>query len=163
MSDELLKLLPQQWIGVCVLALFFVYLLGQLAEKYETIAKILPLGKWWHDRHKKRDTDEAQKLTDAIEAARNTWSRHENAALATLEGRVAVIRAVSEQQSQNIEELQNEIRCFTAFSIYDARWHHKVSIDCATTSKVSLPDHLDYFEFEHIWRNDPVAASRLPV
>lgn len=161
--SELLKLLPQQWIGICALILFGFYVFGQVVEKYEAVAKIVPLGKWWHDRSKRKVEDDAEALSRAIEAARQTWSRHENAALATLESRVAVIAAVSKQQSTNIEELQESIRCFTAFSVYDARWHHRVDIDIADRSQCVLPPHLDYFSFERIWLEDPVAASRLPL
>lgn len=143
MSADLLKYLPQQWVGLFALLMFFVYIALQVIEKSPAIAKIFPLGTWWHERQNTRKN------------RRGDWLAEDN----------QVILALQEQVKGICEELaavRETLRSFTAWSIYDARWHHKVSVDAALTSKVLLPDHLDYFEFEKLWKGDPMSASKLP-
>ncbi|ALF00467.1 hypothetical protein SEA_BOOSTSEASON_33 [Mycobacterium phage BoostSeason] len=163
MPTDLIDRLPQQWVGIVVLVLFVVYVSGQLIEKSERVAKLLPLGVWWRERNRRKSAVDPAELTRAVEAARHAWSREENAALAALESRVAVIAAISEHQAVNIKELQDSVRAFTAFSVYDARWHHRADVALADCPMCDLPEHLDYFAFERLWREDPAAAARLPV
>lgn len=142
-ENDVLGHLPQQWVGICAIIMFTVYILAQIIEKYPLIARLIPLGTWWHERQKTK------------RGQRGAWVAEDN----------QVIQALQEQISSIAGELhavRETLRAFTAWSVYDARWHHKVSIDLAMTSKVSLPDHLDYFDFERAWRVDPIATAKLP-
>ncbi|AGK87962.1 hypothetical protein M041_gp57 [Mycobacterium phage Severus] len=142
MPPEILAHLPQNWVGLFAVITFVVYIGLQIVEKYETIAKILPGGTWWHQRQKAK----GNRRTDLV-AEDNE-----------------VIRALQEQVTSIVGELatvRETLRSFTAWSVYDARWHHQALVTAAIGNCV-LPDHLDYFAFEKLWRDDPLVASRLP-
>lgn len=159
--NEILKHLPQQWVGFAALILFGLYVLTQAIEKYEKLANILPFGAWWHERQRRRRQLDNAELTNAIETARKSWINDENAALTALERRMASIAKTSENQASDIRELQTTVRAFTAWSSYDARWHHKLIVENSERSACEVPAHRDFFEFEHLWRTDPFAAAQL--
>ncbi|QLF84472.1 hypothetical protein SEA_TOPANGA_31 [Mycobacterium phage Topanga] len=142
MSPDVFTHLPQQWVGLFAVIMFVVYIGAQIIEKSETIAKFLPGGQWWHNRQKSKRGRRTDLVADDNE----------------------IIRALQEQVSSIVGELaavRETLRAFTAWSVYDARWHHQALIEAATTD-CTLPDHLDYFAFEKLWRADPLAASKLP-
>ncbi|AFQ97340.1 hypothetical protein FGG47_gp63 [Mycobacterium phage Rebeuca] len=142
MPPELFAHLPENWVGLFAVLTFIVYVGAQIVEKYETIAKVVPFGKWWHRRQNNR-----RGVRTAMVAEDNE-----------------VIRALQEQVTNIVGELaavQERLRAFTAWSVYDARWHHQALVAAAIDNCV-LPDHLDYFQFEKLWRDDPLEASRLP-
>lgn len=134
--------LPQQWVGMLALFMFMLHIGLQLAEKYPTLAKVLPLGRWWHDR-------------------RNRDRRIGDEAVEALQRRVESISRTAAKQSEDIKQLQDTVAAFTAWSVYDARWHHRVSVINAEHDACRLPKHYDFFEFERIWRKDPTAAAQL--
>ncbi|AMS00930.1 hypothetical protein SEA_LOSER_34 [Mycobacterium phage Loser] len=142
MSPELIAHLPQNWVGLFAVVAFVVYVGAQIIEKYEALAKILPGGKWWHDRAKRRRGRRVEIVSDDNE----------------------IIRALQEQVSSIVRELasvRETLRTFTAWSVYDARWHHQALV--ATAGQLVLPEHLDYFAFEQVWKADPVTAAKLPA
>ncbi|ASR86485.1 minor tail protein [Mycobacterium phage Changeling] len=143
MLPELVAHLPQNWVGLFAVISFIVYIGAQLLEKYETLAKILPGGRWWHDRQKRRRGRRIELVNDDNE----------------------IIRALQEQVTSIVQELasvRETLRTFTAWSVYDARWHHQALVDVAGQGVV-LPDHLDYFAFEALWKADPITAAKLPA
>lgn len=147
-EHELLQFIPDQWVGILALAAFVVTLTTNLVEKYENIARRLPLGTWWHDRAKKK-------------RRRADWIAEDNQ---VIEGLQDQIKRQNEQLASiaaQMENLEAGLRCFRAWSVYDARWHHRVLITNAENDDCSLPRHYDYFEFERIWRDNPITAARL--
>ena len=143
MLPELVEKLPDNWVGLFAIIAFVVYVGLQIVEKYETIAKIVPLGKLWHDRQKSKRSQLAGMVAE------------DNEIIHALQNQVRSI--VSE-----LESVRETLRTFTAWSVYDARWHHQALVD-VVGKDLSLEDHLDYFAFEKLWKEDPVAASKLPV
>ena len=139
--QELLQYIPEHWVGFFAGALFIVTLATQLVEKYPQVAKALPLGKWWHDRAKRK-----RRRTDYI--------AEDNEVISNLSSQVSEL-------AEHMKEIQGELRCFRAWSVYDARWHHRADIINAERDDCNLPRHYDYFEFERIWRGNPIAAARL--
>lgn len=158
-GSSLLAHLPQQWVGIGVAILFTIYVVGQAVEKYEKIAKVLPLGQWWYERQKSKQKpiDMAQ-VAIAVEEARHQWESEGNSTLTMLEAKLQIVAAVSRQQVLDIEDLNNSLRAFRAWSGYDARWHHKHEIDNAGNPGHVTSPHKDFFEFEKVWREDPAAA-----
>ncbi|APD17725.1 hypothetical protein PBI_ERIS_29 [Mycobacterium phage Eris] len=142
MSTEILQYLPQQWVGLFAVIMFIGYITMQVIEKYPTFAKIMPSGTWWHERQKTK------------RGKRNAWVAEDNEVIQALQAQVSAIAA-------DLAAVNEKVRTFTAWSVYDARWHHKVSVTWAGSETCLLPDHLDYFAFERLWRDDPVGASRL--
>ncbi|AHJ88690.1 minor tail protein [Mycobacterium phage RhynO] len=143
MSPDFFTHLPQNWTGLFAIIMFIVYVGAQIIEKYESLAKILPGGRWWHERAKRK----RGRRTDIV-AEDNE-----------------VIRALQEQVSSIVGELasvRETLRTFTAWSVYDARWHHQAAVTAAGSECV-LPEHLDYFAFEKLWRVDPFGTSKLPL
>lgn len=159
--DGLIENLPQQWVGLVALLLVSFYIIGQAIEKYEKLASILPLSRWWHDRQKKLRAEEFQEVAAAVEMARHEWLSEENQALVSMERRIASIDQTSRQQAMDISGLQETVRAFTAWSQYDSRWHHKTVVENSEKMACSLPQHYDFFEFEKLWRDDPYAAAQL--
>lgn len=141
MSEEWIRYIPQQWVGLVALLMLGVTLTTKLIEQYPTFAKLLPLGTWWHDRVKKR-----RGRVDLI--------AEDNEVISSLQTQIAEL-------AESMKDVQDTLRCSRAWSVYDARWHHFVEVSTADQDDCVLPRHYDYFEFERIWRNDPLAAARL--
>ena len=139
MPPEIFSHLPQQWVGLFAIVAFIIYAGAQIVEKFPAIAKHVPFGKWWHNRQRKK-------------IGRRAWVAEDN----------EVITAMQEQISTVVKELaavNERVQIFTAFSVYDARWHHRM--DVAHAGNGDLPRHYNFFEFERLWRADPVAAACL--
>jgi hypothetical protein len=142
MPPELIQHLPQNWVGWFATVSFIVFIGAQVIEKFEGLAKVLPGGQWWHNRQKAKRGRRVELVNDDNE----------------------IIRALQEQVTNIVGELaavRETLRSFTAWSVYDARWHHQALINHADL-ECRLPDHLDYFAFDALWRLDPRAASALP-
>lgn len=160
MPTELIKYLPQQWVGLLAIVLIGVYAVSIVAERSAIIAKFLPFGTKWHEYQKKRRQISQQEVATAVEVARQSWINDENAALVALERRMSSIAQTSEQQANDIRDLQTTVRAFTAWSQYDARWHHRHVVEMSDTDCV-VPQHYDFFAFELLWRTDPYKAAQL--
>ena len=161
-DPSLLGHLPPQWVGICAGLLFLVYILGQLIEKYEQAAKVLPFGQWWRDRQarKTKPLDVAD-VAKALDDARHQWELEGNSALTMLEARLQSIAAVAKQQVLDIDDLQGTLRAFRAWSGYDSRWHHKHAVDNAGVIDHVVAPHKDFFEYERLWRTNPDEANSL--
>lgn len=142
MPDELLKHLPQQWVGLAAILMFAIYILLQIVEKYPTFAKFFPGGVWWHERQQRKAKTASTDVT-------------------VLERQVQGIARTSEEQAKAIAELQTQVSAFTAWSVYDARWHHRTEVGNAQSEACKLAKHYDFFAFERVWRTDPAAAALL--
>lgn len=142
MPADVINHLPQQWVGLAAVLMFAMYVLLQIVEKYPTFAKFFPGGVWWHERQLRKAKTAATDVT-------------------VLERQVAGIARASEQQATAIRELQTQVAAFTAWSVYDAKWHHRTEIVNAETEACTLAKHYDFFAFERVWRVDPAAASQL--
>ncbi len=147
---------PQQWLGIAMLVMFLLYVVSQVVERFEAIAKYVPFGKWWHSR-KNSDTSRVAK---AITDARKEWEREDNEALNSLRERVDSVADVAAQQAAEIAELRREVHVFTMWSAYDSRWHHRHTVANTASDHVEEP-HLDYFQFENLYAKDPTAAAKL--
>ncbi|MGV7552353.1 hypothetical protein PJN95_29955, partial [Mycobacterium kansasii] len=79
-EQELLNHVPQQWVGILALLLFCISIVTNLIEKYPAIAKVFPLGRWWHARAKRKRT-----RTDLI--------AEDNEVIGNLQGQVAELAA----------------------------------------------------------------------
>ncbi|UVK63327.1 hypothetical protein SEA_SHYGU2_30 [Mycobacterium phage Shygu2] len=143
MSVELFQHLPQNWVGLFAVIMFVVYIAAQVVEKFEKIAKFLPGGTWWHEKQKTKRN------------RRSEWVTEDNEVIQALQNQVSSIAG-------QLATVQETVRVFSAWSVYDARWHHKTSVVNANGTCL-LPDHLDYFAFERLWRIDPMEASKLPA
>ena len=141
--QDLLQYIPEHWVGFFAMALFIVTMTTQLIEKYPQSAKALPLGSWWHNRAKRK-----RRRTDYI--------AEDNEVIASLDDKVSKL-------VEDMQNIQAELRCFRAWSVYDARWHHRVEVINAARDACVLPKHYDYFEFETIWQRNPQAAENLSV
>ncbi|AMO44000.1 minor tail protein [Mycobacterium phage Bactobuster] len=142
LPEDIVKILPENWTGLFAIVMFVLYVGAQIIEKFEPLAKFVPGGRWWHDRQKRKRGRRKDMVADDNE----------------------IIRALQEQVSSIVLDLatvRDTLRTFTAWSVYDARWHHQALVDVAGQGVV-LPDHLDYFAFEVLWKADPVSAARLP-
>ncbi|AMS01027.1 minor tail protein [Mycobacterium phage ArcherNM] len=141
--NEIVQHLPENWTGLFAVVMFILYVGAQIIEKFEGLAKILPGGKWWHDRQKDKRRRRVALVNDDNE----------------------IIRALQEQVTSIVQELatvRETLRTFTAWSVYDARWHHQALVEVAGQGVV-LPEHLDYFAFEQVWKADPITAAKLPI
>lgn len=141
--------IPQQWVGLVALLMFAFSLVTQFVEKYPAFAKAIPLGRWWHERQKHR-------IRDARIA------EYDDEAVQALQRRVESIARTSAKQAQDIKSLQATVSAFTAWSVYDARWHHRDAVKAVDEDR-QPPQHYDFFAFERIWRDDPVAAAQLSL
>lgn len=142
MSPDVFQFLPENWTGVVAVVLFVVYVGAQIIEKFEPLAKFFPGGKWWHNRQKQRRGRRRDIVADDNEIIMDLQQQ-----VSSIVGELAAVRET--------------LRAFTAWSVYDARWHHQALVDAAVSGCV-LPEHLDYFAFEKLWRADPLTASKLP-
>ncbi|AXH48807.1 minor tail protein [Mycobacterium phage Steamy] len=161
-GQSLLAHLPEQWVGIGAVLLFLTYIIGQMVEKYERIAKVVPFGRILHRRAVSRVKPiDAMQVAKAVEDARKEWELDGNSALTMMEARLTTISAVSRQQVADIDELQDTVRAFRAWSGYDSRWHHKHEVDNADNDSHVITPHKDFFEFEKLWRSSPEEASKL--
>lgn len=142
MHDEWITYIPQQWVGIVALLMFGLTLITQFVEKYPAFAKLMPLGTWWHERAKKR-----RRRTD--------WIAEDNAVIAELQTQMAGVVT-------DMRAVQDSLRCFRAWSVYDARWHHRDQIRASEQGR-EPPRHYDFFEFEAIWNTNPAAAAQLSL
>lgn len=133
--------LPQNWVGLFAVLTFLVYMAAQIIEKFPGIAKHIPLGTWWHNRQKKQNK-------------RQAWVAEDNEVITALQEQVSTIAA-------DLAKVNERVRVFTSWSVYDARYHHRIEVSHAECEDCTLPKHYDFFEYEKLWKLDPVAAATL--
>lgn len=148
MPAEILKYMPQQWVGLLAILMFVTYLTFQLVEKYPAIAKLLPFGERWHERARKKN----RKVLEAVE---------DNEVIAELQRQIEAMGEQARRLRDELGLLQETIAALRSWSAYDASWHHRVSVLNAVNDACSLPPHYDFLRFERVWRSDPAAAARL--
>lgn len=142
MPVDLIPHLPSNWVGLFAIIAFISYTFAQVVEKFPLVAKHVPLGKWWHQRQKKKGT-------------RGSWVAEDNEVISGMQQQITTVVT-------DLAAVNEKLRAFTAFSVYDARYHHMIEIQHADGAcSCELPKHYGYFEFERIWRADPVAAATL--
>lgn len=142
--NDWFRYIPQQWVGIVAVAWFAVVVGTKFAEKYAAFAKMFPFGTMWHDRQKRKEL-----------AARP------GADVEALELRINSIAKTCAKQAKDIQALQTQLAVFTDWSVYDAGWHHRVKVTNAERDTCVLLPHYDFFEFQRIWRKDPLAAAKL--
>ncbi|QBP31418.1 minor tail protein [Mycobacterium phage Miramae] len=141
MPADFIQHLPEQWVGLFAVLAFITYLMAQLAEKFPTVAKMVPLGRWWHKRQQRKP-------------GRKAWVAEDNAVITAMQEQISTVVA-------DLADVNDKLRVFTAFSVYDARYHHRIEVEHAAMDSCVLPKHYNIFEFEQLWRADPVAAATL--
>lgn len=142
MPPDLLSHLPQGWVGFFAIAMFTIWSGAQVVEKFPVIAKHIPLGKWWHDRQKSK-------------VSRREVVAEDNEIIAGMQVQITGILA-------ELAGVHEKLRVFTAFSVYDARYHHRIEVAHADGDCVQvLPRHYDFFEFERLWKTDPLSTATL--
>ncbi|AYR01633.1 hypothetical protein SEA_SCARLETT_33 [Mycobacterium phage Scarlett] len=158
----LIEHLPDGWLAYGAAAVFTLMIVGQAIEKYDAIAKRVPLGRWWAERKARQVKPiDAMQVAEAVESARHQWEVDGESALQVLEARLLSIAAVSKQQVLDIDDLQATVRAFRAWSGYDSLWHHRHAVDNADNPAHVVTPHRDFFEYERLWRTDPAAAADL--
>lgn len=159
--EGIVEHLPSQWLGMATLIIVVLYILGQLIERFEAIAKFFPfLGKWWHNR-KRPDTIGATDVAKAVEQARDKWEQEGNEALKAIESKIESISRLAIQQTGEIAALNNTVRAFAAWSAYDSRWHHRHEVENSAVEAHVSAQHLDFFQYEKLYNDDPLAAALL--
>jgi hypothetical protein len=163
MFDHLVQYWPA-WLSLTVAGLLGI---NKLLEEYSKLAAFFgPIGKKIHARAAARQSREliatefAQAVSEAIEKAHDKWESEENAALQALDKRLATVSGITAQQKQDIDELLIQVRCLMAYSEYEVIWHQRLRIAALKTSGdslpiASLPDHVDFYEFEPMYKADP--------
>lgn len=156
--------IPGGWPAWLSLVLVAIVGLNELIKQSSTLANLL--GGWAKKIHARaaagRQVDLASAeftklVASALEDAREKWEEDENEALASLNTRLETVRTVTAEQALNITELQFQVRCMTAYTEYEAWWHHQLDLRKARAAD-ALPvaeilDHLLYFEFEQKCRD----------
>ena len=151
---------PQFWPAWLAIAIASVVGLGQLLTESEKVANLF--GKWGRKIYNKArqrnrmDTEEFNRaVRDAVAEERERWERDEARALTIVEGEVKIVSDVAADQQRKMEEMYWTIRCLTAYTEYEADWHHRLRILVlqANANGGSIPisdfaDHIHYAEFE---------------
>lgn len=102
----------------------------------------------------------AEAVLKAVETARDKWEAEGNEALAALEGQLRTVSAITAQQKETLTDLLFRVRCMTVYVEYEALWHHKLNVMVNTANDdhipISvLPSHIDYYQFEALYRANP--------
>lgn len=178
--------LPGGWPAWVALVLAALVGINELIKQSSTLANFL--GGWARKIHARaaagRQVDIASAeftkfVADAVENAREKWEGDENEALASLSTRLETVRSVTAEQALNIAELQFQVRCMTAYTEYEAWWHHQLDTRKARAAESLLVedilDHMLYYEFEQKCRDQsmkwrtwapgvpPPSSPRIPV
>lgn len=120
------------------------------------------LGKWGRKMHQRAranyrmDTTEFNAaVRDAVADERERWEAEEARALTMVEGRLSYVTGITETQQKELQELSWSLRCHTAYTEYEADWHHKLRMKIVQANQDGgkipiemLPDHKSYYEFE---------------
>ena len=145
------------WLAVVIASLV---MLNQMITESEKFANML--GGWarkLHERAKRRykmDTIEFNEaVRQAVASERQRWESDEARALKAVEGQLTFVAKVAEDQQKQLNNLNWAQRCLTAYTEYEAQWHHKLrmAILKAEQNGGHLPvdavvDHIHYAEFE---------------
>lgn len=169
--SRMFESIPDQWVGILAVLIILVFALTHVAGKREDIAKLLPFGRIYHAWKQKQDKAlTPQQISSIYETARKSMIEEENVILQNFETRISALARNSENQAREMGEqakemraLQMNLRVFTAWSIYDGRWHHKQQLLVAEGNVEALRRlrHYDFFEFEKIYSVDPYQAALL--
>lgn len=144
-----LTYIEHQWGGLAALILFLAVLAVHFVEKSESFAKLFPvIGTWWHKRTKRR-------------WHRANWIAEDNEVIEGLQQQIARQSGQLTKIAAQMQEVDDTLRCFRAWSIYDARYHHRLEVQHADSDSCELPKHYDFFEFERIWLRNPLEAASL--
>jgi hypothetical protein len=102
----------------------------------------------------------AEAVSRAVETARDKWETEGNDALLALQGQLKTVSRITEQQRVQLTELLFKVRCMTVYTEYEALWHHKLRVMSNTAIDdhipiAVLPKHIDYYQFEVLYRSNP--------
>lgn len=159
MPDEIAHWLGQQWVALLVAFLYALTQVNKAIDESEKLAE--RFGEWGREKHERARKKHLIPVVDpaaistAVEAARALWESEENSALRALDERVGQITELSQEQSRDIGELRFQVRALTAYTTYEARWHHRAEVAASMKPECDMPAWLDYFSFEPLFRADP--------
>lgn len=156
MPTTLLNYWPA-WLGIAIATLVAV---NQAITESEKFANTL--GGWarkMHARAQKRhrmDTVEFNEaVRDAVADERTRWENDEARSLKIVEGRLEYVTKITENQQTEMGALSFQVRCMTAYTEYEADWHHRLRLLILRANQnggeiaiQTLPDHMAYYEFE---------------
>lgn len=145
------------WAAIGVATLVFV---NQAITESEKFANLLGrFGRSIYARSKRRYQMDQIEFSSAVQMAvaseRQKWSEDEARALTVVTGQMTMIADIAKQQKIQLEELNFQLRCMTAYVEYEAEWHHRfrmvlLSADVGNglINTHELPDHMHYADFE---------------
>lgn len=149
------------WLAFIVSGLV---LFNRLIDESEKFASFF--GKWGRRMHEKSNrhdritsvaTEFAAAVETAVEDARRKWIADENDALRVLDRRLSAVAEVTDQQRIDLDELRFTARCLTAFTEYEANWHHDFNLLVARETCVTpdlIPNHMDHWQFRALFKTN---------
>jgi hypothetical protein len=152
------------WLSLTVAAIVgFNYL---IAESYKFAAFFGKWGKALHKRAMRRhridliSEEFAQAVSHAVELARDKWESEGNEALEALTGQLKTVSRITEDQKRLLDELLFKVRCMTVYTEYEALWHSRLRSMTAASVDDHIPiamlaKHIDYYQFEVLYRANP--------
>lgn len=150
------------WLAMAIAGL--VAFNQAIAESKKFASLLGGWGRKMHDRARSRyqmDTAEFNAaVRDAVADERARWDSEEARALTMVEGRLKYVTEITETQQKELQELSWSLRCHTAYTEYEADWHHKLRMKVVQANRDGgkipigdLPDHRSYYEFETLCKD----------
>lgn len=148
------------WLAVTIAVLVGT---NQLLTESEKFANLLGrFGRKVYDRARARsrmDTVEfSAAVRDAVKSERESWEAEETRAFAAVERDLAYVTGVTNRQQERLEEFEWSMRCLTAYTEYEADWHHRMRLAILKAEQnggvIPVEDleekfpHMHYREFE---------------
>jgi hypothetical protein len=145
------------WLAIALAGMAGFY---QVITEFSRFANLF--GKWGRtlyqksrERHRMDTEDFHKAVRKAVEEERQRWDEDEARELATVQERLNYFIGLAELQQREMAELSFQTRCHTAYTEYEAEWHHRLRIAISqalhnggAVPVDKLPDHIHYAEFE---------------
>lgn len=158
------------WPAWTAITLAGLVTLNQAITESEKFANMLGrVGRSIYERSKRRyqmdQIEFSRAVRTAVNEERQKWEDDETRALNVVSGQMEFVTGLASNQQKQLNEFSFQVRCLTSYVEYEADWHHKLrmmllrangeGLDFAT-----LPDHLDFSEFERNCREKNNTAWR---
>lgn len=164
--------LPAWWPGGLAIAIAMIVAVNQLIAESSKFANLLGgWGRKLHARARARyrmDTaDFNEAVRDAVADERKRWEEDEARALKAVEGRLTYVTEITKAQQEEMNTLSWQIRCHTAYTEYEADWHHQLRMKIVKALKNGgaipvevLPEHIPFYDFERLCKDKSSFAWR---
>lgn len=156
---------PNLWPAWVAMAVAMLVGLNRLIDESSKFAGFFGrFGRRLHERAAARHrvdavaTEFAVAIEGAVEGARRKWQIDENEAIRALDARLASLSEVTTDQFGEIADLRVTVRCLTAYTEYEAAWHHNLLMkaykaDVGITAD-DIPAHMDHVQFRALFLCD---------